>query len=333
MSAATNPGEGQAVPATHSTARNRRRQRGWPILQNRQAVVGLCIIGFFVGIAILGFWPVPYSLNAVFHPLDAPSLRHLLGTTDQGQDLLSEFTAGTQTSLLIGVVAGGLSTAVGLLVGLIPTYIGGWVDEVFQGVVNIFLVIPGLPLMVVLAAYLSFGGELPIIMVVALTGWAFSARVLRAQFLSLRNSPYVDAARMAGQSGWRIVIEEVIPNMYSLIFSSLLFAVVYAILAATSLTFLGFGNLNIQSWGTILYWAQNDGALSTGAWWWFVPPGLAIAVFGAGLTLVNYGIDAITNPRLRVYGSERSRRSPKQRSEPGQHNAGRNVASEGGTNS
>jgi peptide/nickel transport system permease protein len=276
--------------------------RGWVrvFTHNRRAMVGLVILAVFVAIAVLGFWPIPYSTSATFGPLMPPSSAHWLGTTDQGQDVLSEFIQGTQASLWVGLTAGGGATILSMIVGMVSGYVGGIVDEVLQAVVNIFLILPGLPLMIVLAAYIPFGGNVPIIVVVALTGWAWGARVLRSQVLGLRSAAFVDAAVLAGQNQWRIVFREIMPNMLSLVFANFLFSVIYAILAAASLQFLGLGNLNTISWGTMLYWAENDGALMTGAWWWFIPPGLAIAVFGAGLTLVNYALDEITNPRLRT---------------------------------
>lgn len=270
------------------------------LTRNKKSLAGLIIIGFFVSIAILGFWNVPYSTAGNFPPLLHPSLQHWLGTTDDGQDVLSLFIQGTKTTLVVALTAGLAASALSVIVGLFSGYFGGVIDEALQMIVNVFLVIPGLPLMVVLASYITFGGDLPIILVVALTGWAFGARVLRAQILPLRQGTYVEAAKMSGQSSWAIVLKEIMPNMWSLIFANTLYSVVYAILSAASLQFLGLGNLSINSWGSMLYWAQNDGALTTGAWWWFVPPGLAIALIGTGLTFINYGMDDITNPRLKA---------------------------------
>ncbi|NMP22266.1 ABC transporter permease [Sulfobacillus harzensis] len=287
---------------TPNTVPGGRMKRFRQFLSDPKAAVGIGIVVLFVLIAI--FAPVLTHVSPTdqnFTPSQPPSLHHLFGTTDQGQDVFSQFVWGTRASLVTGALAGGFATILAMLIGMLSGYIGGWVDEALQLLVNVFLVIPGLPLMIVLAAYITLGGNLPIIIVVAVTGWAWGARVLRSQVLAMRSLQFVEAADMAGQSKFRIVFQEILPNMTSLVFANFLFTVVYAILSAASLEFLGLGNLNQVSWGSMLYWSNNDGAILTGSWWWFVPPGLAIAILGAGLALLNYSIDESTNPRLRAF--------------------------------
>lgn len=189
---------------------------------------------------------------------------------------------------------------------MVSGFLGGFVDEALQMLTNIFLVIPALPLMIVLAAYLPFRGEGPIIFVITITGWAWGTRVLRAQTLSLRKADFVHSALLAGERPWSVVMREILPNMLSLVVANFLYSVLYAILSEAALEFLGLGNVNITSWGTMLYWAQNDQALLTGAWWWILPPGLAIALVGASLALINYAVDEVTNPRLRQGTGERA---------------------------
>lgn len=273
-----------------------------PLYQNPKAVAGAIIVVIFILIALLAPLLANYrDVGSNFLPLQPPSSSHLFGTTDLGQDVFAEFVWGTRTSLFIGFLSGIGSIALSLVIGMASGFYGGWLDEVLQLITNIFLVIPGLPLMITLAAFLTFGGNLPVILVIILTGWAWGARIFRSQMMSLRSREYVESAQMAGESSWNIMMREIIPNMTSLIFANFLFSVVYAILSAASLQFLGLGDLNSVDWGSMLYWANNDGALMSGAWWWFIPPGLAIALFGAGLSLLNYAVDEFTNPKLRMF--------------------------------
>jgi peptide/nickel transport system permease protein len=189
---------------------------------------------------------------------------------------------------------------ISVVVGLVSGYFGGWIDEVLSLLTNIFLVLPTLPLTVLLAAFIAYKGPVTIAIVLTITGWSWGARVLRAQTLSMRNREYVEAARANGESTWRIIFFEIFPNEIAIVAAQLLGTIIYAILAETALEFLGLGDITSISWGTMLYWAENNDALLLGSWWWFVPPGFCIALLGAGLTLINFGIDEIANPRLRV---------------------------------
>lgn len=270
-----------------------------PWVRNRKALGGLCIVAGFVLMALLAPWLSPSSPTAMaFAPFASPSRAHPLGTTAAGQDILSQVLWGSRASLLVGFLAGGASTALAVLVGMLAGYAGGVTDEALSLLTNIFLVLPGLPLIIVLAAYSPFHGLWPIAVVITVTGWAFGARILRAQTLTLRGRDFVQAARVSGEGTWRIVFGEILPNMTSLIVSVFLFAVIYAVLAEASLEFLGLGDSATVTWGTVLYWADNSQAIVSGAWWWFVPPGACIGLLGAGLALVNYALDEITNPRL-----------------------------------
>jgi peptide/nickel transport system permease protein len=171
----------------------------------------------------------------------------------------------------------------------------------------VVLVIPALPLIIVIASFVHASGIWPTVAVIAFVSWAASARVLRAQTLSVRNREYVLAAKAGGESGWRIVLFEILPNELPIIVSQFIFSMIFAILTQAGLAFLGLASPDQLTWGTILYYAQNDGAMSSGAWWWFVPPGLCIAVLGMGLALINFSLDEILNPRLRVYKPRKKR--------------------------
>lgn len=264
---------------------------------NRKARAGLVLLGTLLLLAVLGPLVALDPTAYLSDPLQPPSASHWLGTTGMGQDVLAQTLVGARLTLAVGVATGLAVVALGAVVGGAAGYFGGRVDEALTLLTNVFLVMPGLPLMVVLAAWLP-SGPLTMMGVMVLTGWAWNARVLRSQVLTLRRRDFVDAAVVAGEPSWRVLTVEILPNMASLLASSVIGATVYAIGAQVGLEFLGLGDLSLVTWGTNLYWATNDAALLTGSWWTFVPTGLCIALTGFGLTLVNFGIDEITNPRL-----------------------------------
>ncbi|RMI39602.1 dipeptide/oligopeptide/nickel ABC transporter permease/ATP-binding protein [Streptomyces triticirhizae] len=264
-------------------------------------------IGLFLvlGIALFGivgppFFPNPNAIDPI--GMTEPSGEYLLGTTQTGQDVLAQLAHSTRGSLQIGLLVGVLATLLSALFGIVGGYLGGAIDEGFSLFTNVMLVIPGLPLVIVVAGFVPAEdrGWWTVALVLAVTGWAAAARVLRAQTLSLRNRDYVAAARVAGEKRWRIVSVEILPNLLPLLASQFVFAVIAAILAEAGLSFLGLGASNSHTLGTMLYFAQNGFALQYEAWWWFVPPGLLIALFGCGLALINFSIDEIINPKLRI---------------------------------
>lgn len=273
----------------------------WRIITtNRKVSIGLGIMVFFVLIAIFAPIFLPQDPNAFSADrLQPPSAAHWLGTTQTGQDVFVQVVVGTRISLLLGFITGLVTTIISVVVGLISGYVGGWIDEVLSFFTNVFLVLPALPLAIVLATFLPYKGPLTIGFVTTITGWSWGARILRAQTLSMRNRDFVEAATASGETSSRIIFFEILPNEIAIVAAELLGTVIYAILAETGLEYLGLGDLNSTSWGTMFYWASNNDALLLGAWWWFLPPGLCIAVLGAGLVLVNFGIDEIANPRLR----------------------------------
>lgn len=269
-------------------------------LRSAKIIVGGTVFLLFVLVAIFGPMLVTTDPSAVStEVLLPPSPEHWLGTTHTGQDLFAQMVYGTRISLFVGVVSAFFATALSLIVGLTAGYVGGIGDELLSVLSNIFLVIPGLPLVVILAGYLPTTGSIGIIIVISITGWAWGARVLRAQTLSLRNRDFVEAARVAGDRTFRIIWSEILPNMLAIVASSFLATVTGGILTQAGLAFLGMTDVTEWSWGGILYWAQNNQALQSGAWWWFVPPGLCIAALGTGLSLINFSIDELMNPRLR----------------------------------
>jgi peptide/nickel transport system permease protein len=292
---------GQIAPMpTQSAPHTARFAWLWRLLRNGKAVVGLAILLFFLIVA-LGAPLIARTdpSDFVARPNQAPSRSHIFGTTGQGQDVFAQTVWGSRTSLGVGFAVGFLITAGGLIIGLTAGYFGGRVDDVLSLITNIVLVIPGLPLLVVLSAFLP-PGPTTIMLVLAVTSWAWNARVFRSQMLSLREKDFVAASQVAGESSAYIIFREILPNMTSLVAAAYLSSTLYAISAEASLEFLGLGNPSLVSWGTILYWAQNNAAMLTGAWWSFVPAGLCIALVAFALAMVNYAMDEITNPRLRA---------------------------------
>lgn len=267
------------------------------LLRNRKAAVGLMILAVFFVLAILGSLVFPDPTVATGSRHESPSAEHWLGTTAQGQDVLAQTIAGTRLSLAIGFVVGAAALLISVLVGVTAGYFGGLVDDTLSLLTNVFLVIPGMPLAIVMASFLP-PGPVAISIVLVVTGWSWNARVLRSQTMALRGKDYVAAARVMGESPLRIIWNEILPNMRSLLGSCFIGATVYAIGAQVGLEFLGLGDPGLVSWGTNLYWATNDSALLTGAWWTFLPSGLCLALVAYALTLVNFGIDEMTNPRL-----------------------------------
>jgi peptide/nickel transport system permease protein len=269
------------------------------LTQNRKASVGAAIIVFYLTMAIFGPWIAPYDATQIVGQRHTPpSADHWFGTDGSGKDVLSQTIVGARLSLATGLIVGVIVTIVGIIVGMSSGYFRGRVDDVLSTLTNVVLIIPGLPLLLVLAAFLP-AGFWSIIFVLSVTGWAWGARVLRSQTMSLREKDFVASAVVAGESKPRIILREILPNMMSIVVAGFLGAVNYAIGAQAGLEFLGLGNPSNVSWGTNLYWAQNNGAILLGAWWTLVPSGLSIALVAFGFSMINYAIDEVTNPRLR----------------------------------
>jgi peptide/nickel transport system permease protein len=289
----------QSAAAAGTAAGARRPSRGR--IRDPKVMSGCLILGVFVILAVAGPYLAPYNPSAqTGADLVAPSAAHWLGTTQTGQDVFSELLAGARVTLLVGFTAGAIATVLAVLVGVTAGFVGGLGDELLSLLSNVFLVIPALPLVIVLAGYLKDTGAVAVAAVISVTGWAFGARILRAQTLSLRERDFVIAARARGERLWRLVLFEILPNERAIIVSGFLLTSVFAVLTQASLAFLGVGSISSWSWGTMLYWAQNAEAFTIGAWWWYVPPGLCIGLFGMSLGLLNFAIDESLNPKLRA---------------------------------
>lgn len=290
------------------------------LLRSPKILTGICLSGTFVILAIIGPLVAPYNPNTSVSTTNGtpmpPSAAHWLGTTQVQQDVLSQLLAGGRSTIIVSLVAGAAATVLAVLFGVTAGYFGGWADDLLSMLANIFLVLPALPLLIVIFGFLGKGAnpnDIVIGVIISVTGWAFGARQLRAQTLSMRSRDFIDSARIVGERSWRIMTFEILPNLVPVVATSFLFTVIYGVGTYTALSFLGVISLSHWSWGTMLYWAQSAQAAQQVhiEWWWFLPPGLAVGLFGTGLALLNFGIDEFVNPRLRAAGitGRRARRA------------------------
>jgi peptide/nickel transport system permease protein len=302
---------GPPVPVTGELPGRRQRLR---LPTSPKVIIGLALLLMFGVLAVIGPWIAPYNPARTFSttasfPLP-PSAAHWLGTTQLQQDVFSQLLAGGRSTVMVAFVAGIVATVLSVVVGVTAGYLAGVSDDLLSMLANFFLVMPALPLLIVIFGFLpsSQGGDdLLIGLIIAITGWAWGARVLRAQTLSLRNRDYVESARIIGERGWRIIGFEILPNLTPIVASSFLFTVLYGVGTYTALAFLGLVNPNHWSWGGMLFYAQEAGSQQSGYWWLFIPPGIAVALLGTSLALLNFGIDEFINPRLRAAGLSRRR--------------------------
>lgn len=268
--------------------------------RDKKAAAGAIIMFILLLITAFPSWFTPHDPASEAYASGAGvSWTHLLGTTSFGQDVFSQLIAGTRQSVLIALIVGFLCTIISVTVGITAAYLGGFIDDSLSLLTDVILVIPTFPLIIVIVGYLKSAGFWLMIFVLVFTGWSYGARQLRVQALSLRNRDYLLAARARGESSWYVITVEMIPPMTSLIVANFLGAALYAVLASAGLQFVGLGNINTESWGTMLYWAQNNEALQTGLPLWALAPGVAIAILGSGLALLNYAFDEVANPALR----------------------------------
>jgi peptide/nickel transport system permease protein len=296
-----------SLAAPPPRVRGRLRVPGWLalLLRNRKSRLGLAMVGFVVIIAIIA------PIISVAHPGDfnlaatrqAPSWHHLFGTTDQGSDIFSQVVVGARRSLLLGLAAATLATGIAAILGITAGYTGGLIDDVVTFLTNVFLTIPAIPLLIVVSGYLKNRGMGTMIVILAAVLWAFEARILRGQALTLKNRDFIQAAKASGESTPRIVFGELMPNMISRIAAAFVLVFYIALLVDAGLEFLGLGDMSKTSWGVTLYWAQTNSTVLQGEWWPFFFPGAALAFTVLGLVLLLTGIDEVSNPRLRTEAS------------------------------
>lgn len=289
--------EPKEIKITNSKARDT-----WETIRtNRMAMIGLITLVFFVVVALFGplIWPFdPAAYGQMSDVMQPPSGQHWLGTDDMGRDVFANLVVGARVSLLIGAVATLISMLVGTLIGIAAGYFGGTVDMLLMRLTDFFLVIPWLPLMMVLAAILGTS-IWNIIFVIGITGWAGTARVVRAQTLSVKERQFVERTVSLGAGNWHIMLRHVLPNVFPLVFANTVLVASAAITSETTLSFLGLGDTMTSSWGMMLHYAFECGATGLGAWWYYLPPGLCVIAVVLAFTLLGYAFDEIMNPKLK----------------------------------
>ena len=294
------------APSPRAIVRARRRRalaRAWAeYRRNRIGMVGLAILVLFIAVAVLTPLLIPGSeldvTRATGVPFSPPSAEYPFGTDESGRSVLALTLWGSRVSLLVGFLATVISVLIGSVVGIVAGHFGRWTDSVLMRVTDWFLVIPFLPLAIVLATVL--GPSLAnIAFVIGITSWPGTARIVRAQALAVTARPYIERARALGAGDWHLITRHILPNVVPLIFANTVLIVAVAILSETTLSFLGLGDPLRVSWGSMLDAAFSHGAASIGAWWYLVPPGLAILLVVLAFTMCGQALEAVLNPRLR----------------------------------
>ena len=266
---------------------------------SRIGMLGVSLILVFVIIALVAPWVAPYDPRAlVGSSFQPPTDKHLLGTDQLGRDIYSELIWGARISLIVGLLASASSVAIGTIIGLLSGYYRGPPDSILMRITDLFITLPNLPFMLILAALIG-RSVWNIIFVIAITGWTGTAKMVRSQTQSIKERPYVEAARSVGAKDRHIMIRHILPNVLPLVFANAIIGIVDAILAESGLSFLGLGDPTKPSWGLILRHANEAGALATGRWWFIIPPGLCIMLVAIGFAFSSYSLDQILNPRLR----------------------------------
>lgn len=267
---------------------------------NKRAVFGVVLLGIFILLALVGPLFYEYEHDGYFlgQRLGAPTNEYKLGFDEMGRDVLGAIIYGARASLAIGFFVTLLIVLVGTTFGIAAGYYGGLLDIILMRITEAFMLIPSMPLMLTLAAILGqkFSN---IILILGLTGWTGTARLVRSQTLSIKQRNYVERARAVGASGFYIMRRHVLPNVFPLIFSNIILLVQNAIISESTLAFLGIGDPTIPTWGQLLRSAREQGAITTGSWWLFIPAGLCIVLLASSFVFIGYGFDEILNPKLR----------------------------------
>lgn len=278
------------------------------LLKNKQALLGFIMLSLFLIGAI--FAPLLTSVDPdkrVGRKFQDPCWMDdrscekggMLGTSNSGHDLYAQFLYGGRISIAVGVTAGLITTVIALLTGISAGFIGGRTDDVITFVTNVVLVIPQLPLLLVLAAFIGQINPFLIAMLIGFTSWAWGSRVIRAQTLALKEKEFIQAALLIGESKFRIIIFELLPNLVTIVGSGFIGAVIYAMMTEATIEFIGLGDPSSITWGIMLNKALGAQAVFLEAWWAIVIPCAAISLFGASLALINFAVDEISNPKLR----------------------------------
>lgn len=273
------------------------------VMKNKMGAIGIVILIFFGLLAILGPTFAPYKIDATsegpFPRLEKPSSDHLMGTSSLGFDIFSELLYGARISIVVGVFSAIIASVLGATIGLYSGFVGGWKDEVIMRINDVILSIPWLVLMILVAAMLGEISLTAIILIIGLTGWSGTARLVRAQVMSLRERMYIERARAIGSGDMHIISRHILPNAFPLVFANTILTVAVSILSEATLSFLKMRPMGTVTWGTMLSYASEASAFQAGLHWWIVAPGLCIVFLVLGFTLLGHALDEVTNPRLR----------------------------------
>lgn len=266
--------------------------------------IGLGIVVFFAIIAVVGqpisdhllhYRPYTYDSSHLGQP---PSLAHLLGTTSSGQDVMSWLLYGTRNSMLVGIASAIIGTFLTIIVGVTAGFVGGIVDRFLNGVTLVFQNVPSFAVLFIVAGFVGNANWLLVSFIIGFFEWPAGARAIRAQAMSLRGRDFATALRTIGEYRWRVILVEVLPHLMGVISPMFLRLIAAGINQQAALAFLGIGDARQPSWGLMINYANDQNALFNGQWWWFVPPGLCLALIGFATTMINFGLDEVTNPTL-----------------------------------
>jgi peptide/nickel transport system permease protein len=300
--------QSQTIPAPSAAARKGALANAAHVLRvitrYPTGAIGLALLILFAVVAVIGPYIAPYGAFDVVQNaqgrvvrLSPPTTANLLGTTNQGNDVLSQLLWGTRVALIVGLISAIGSVLLGTMIGLVSGYFGGWVDEVIMRLTDVAFGIPFLPFALVVIS-ISGPSLPPVILLVTMFLWRTTSRVIRAQVLTLKTRPFVWAAKAAGASEWRILFVHIAPNVLPLSFLYMAIGVQGGVMLEAALSFLGFGDPNVVSWGSMLNQAFRAGAMRT-AWWWVIAPGLALSLFVISVFMVTRAYEELLNPRLR----------------------------------
>jgi len=265
----------------------------WSIKHNSYVLAGLIILCFFVGVALLGIVYLPHNpLESVGPDYAPPSLRFPFGTTNIGQDVFSQWIYGARSTLIVGFLAGFITIVIGLAIGIVAGFIN-LMDEPLMRLTDVFLAMPTLPLLIAIAEFVRPSIFSVSILIAVLIGWPGTARVVRSSVLSLKTQPYIEVARLSGVPSNQIMFKDIVKHILPLSLTYALFSVIAAVLTEASLDFIGVGPSTDYSWGAQIALANQANAVLFGAWWWFLIPGLSIAVFSTGIALLAYGLESV----------------------------------------
>ena len=270
--------------------------------RSKLGLAGLVLFVFIVAIALTAPLIAPHDPFArVGSPFGAPSSSNILGTNDAGQDIFSELLYGARTSLLVGISAALVVSALGTVVGLVAAYFGGVIESALMRITDIFLLVPDLPFIMILALYLG-PSVWNIVFAIGILWWSGTARVIRSIVLTIKEEPFIEAAKAIGASNRHIMLSEILPHTIPVIIVGVIRFTGFGVLYEAGLSFLGLGDPTVKSWGTMLHFAQSRGAFVRGMWWWIFPPGLYISLTIISFTLISFSLDRILNPKMRGAG-------------------------------